>query len=285
MNQQPAFHIRAGHAATEELSQYRLLMEISPRSFSYLLLHMSDLSPAIVKYFELDPLEERSLAETLRELIDGDEILSGTVKETCLVYNFPESSLVPENFFSSHINKELTDIMYGNLNKGLVLSEKVPGFDIYNVYRIPADIHGMFQKQFTAGRYWHYYSLQLSWQSNLPAADENGWIKVIFYADRIVVLVFLGGQPQLLQTFAYHDSKDVAYYLLNCSQLFNLSPEQLVLELSGLIDVESAMYTELEKYFRHIGFEQLPYGIPTTDGLDGYPLHFFSSLLKMAVCV
>jgi hypothetical protein len=57
-----------------------------------------------------------------------------------------------------------------------------------------------------------------------------------------------------------------------------------VLLVGGLIDKQSTLSTELHKYFLHIYFEQIDESIKVTDELRELPLHYFSSILKMAVC-
>jgi hypothetical protein len=117
------------------------------------------------------------------------------------------------------------------------------------------------------------------------AKDEEEYMKTVFYSDKMVVIIFKNGQLQLIQTFPYHDSKDPAYHLLNCCQQLKLDPEKLVFEASGLVERQSALYNELYKYFLQLSFEHIEDNIIITDELKEYPLHYFSSLLKMAVCV
>jgi hypothetical protein len=206
------------------------------------------------------------------------------VKETLLVYNFPESSLIPEPLFSMDTNKELTDLVHGNLAKGLILSEKIPWWEMFNVYRIPPDLHKLMQQQFTAGTYWHYYSLLLKSHKMFDAREDADCIKVIFYADKMITLVLKKEKVQLMQTFYYQDSKDVAYHLLNCCQQLGINQEEVVLLVGGLIDRQSSLSTELHKYFLQVSFEEIDESIKVTDELKELPLHYFSSMLKMAVC-
>ena len=211
-------------------------------------------------------------------------MLKRPVKETLLVYNFPESSLVPEPLFSMDTNKELTEIVHGNLAKGLVLSEKIPWWELFNVYRIAPELHSLLQQQFTAGKYWHYYSLLLKSFKMFDVKEATDCIKVIFYADKMIMLVLKEGKIQLMQTFYYQDSKDVAYHLLNCCQQLGISQEKVLLMVGGLIDRQSSLSTELHKYFLHVSFEEIDESIKVTDELKELPLHYFSSILKMAVC-
>ncbi|WP_431216806.1 DUF3822 family protein [Puia sp. P3] len=280
----PAFQIAVKDISDEEMLQSRLLVEVNPNAFTYVLLNQRNMSPLVVKYFQLEPSRELPLTEALREIVAEDGLLKRPVKETLLVYNFPESSLIPEPLFGTDTNREIIDTLHGNLQKGLILTEKIPWWELFNVYRISPDLHQLMQQSFTAGKYWHYYSLLLKSFKMFDSSDSEDCLKVIFYSDKMVALVIRGGKVHLMQTFSYHDTRDVAYHLLNCCQQLGLDQSAVRVLVGGLIDRQSALSTELHKYFLKVNFEEIDESIKVTDELKELPLHYFSSILKMAVC-
>jgi hypothetical protein len=280
----PAFQIEVSDISDEELLQCRLLVEVTPNAFTYVLLNQRNMSPLVVKYFQLEPSKESPLTDTLQELMNGDTLLKRPVKETLLVYNFPESSLVPESLFTTDTNRQIIDTLHGNLQKGLILTEKIPWWELFNVYRISFELHHLLQQTFSAGKYWHYYSLMLKSFKMFDSTEQQDCIKVIFYSDKMVALVIREGKVHLAQTFLYHDTKDVAYHLLNCCHQLGIDQESVRLLVGGLIDKQSSLSTELHKYFLRIDFEEIDESIKVTDELKELPLHYFSSILKMAVC-
>jgi hypothetical protein len=280
----PAFQIEVPEISDEDLLQCRLLVEVNAHSFTYTLLNQRNMGPMVVKYFQLDQEKNKHLTDTLREILEAEPLFKRTVKETLLIYNFPESSLVPEPLFSMDTNKEIIDIVHGNLQKGLVLSEKIPWWELFNVYRISPELHHLLQQQFTAGKYWHYYSLLLKSYKMFDSADGQDCLKVIFYPDKMVVLLVKKGKVHLMQTFHYQDARDVVYYLLNTCRQLEIDPLNIKLLIGGLIDKESALSEELHKYFLQVTFEMIDESIKVTDELKELPLHYFSSILKMAVC-
>lgn len=283
--QKPVLHIQADNAL-ENFQQTRLLMEVNSVSFGYTLLNLQNNSLIALKYFEFSNLKDRTLIEILREIIYGDELLEKKASETFVVYDMVESNLVPEKFFSDDTSKKITEIVYGNLNKGLVVGEKIPWWELYNVYRIPEDVHEFLTGKFSESKSWHKYSLLLKSHKMFNVREYLNFIKVIFYSDKIIVLIFKDHQLQLVQTFSFQTANDVVYFLLNCCQQFNMSSEEVVLQVSGLVDRQSAVYNELLKYFLHFLFDEIDDTIRIADNLkDQYPVHYYSSFLKMAVCV
>ena len=280
----PAFQIEVSSISEEELLQSRLLVEINPHAFTYVLLNQRNMSPLTVKHFQLEIGKENDLPETLREILGSDPLLRRPVKETLVIYNFPECSLVPEPLFSMDYNREIIDTLHGNLQKGLILTEKIPWWELFNVYRVSPDLHSLLQNSFTAGKYWHYYSLLLKSYKMFDSTDPEDCIKVIFYSDKMVALAIRNGKVQLVQTFLYQDTKDVLYHLLNCCKLLGFDQEKVKLLVGGLIDRKSALSEELHKYFLRLQFDEIDESIKITDELKELPLHYFSNILKIAVC-
>lgn len=280
----PAFNIVAIDGDPDELISCILLMEVGEKMFSYVLLNKEKNRFFAVRHYNLDVSHEKTTTEILNEIIKDDKLLQQPVKEIIVVYNFPDASLLPETFFNTAISKPLTELMHGDVHRGLVLSERVQGFSMTNVYRIPREIHSLLQQKFAAGKYWHYYTMMLLSVKNYDVR-EGAFLKTIFYADQIIVAVLINGQLQLLQSYNYHTPEDVAYYLLKICQQLNIDQEELLLQLSGLIDTNSALYTELQKYFQQIVCEEAPEHTTLNGLADQYPAHYFSPLMKMVLCV
>ena len=282
---QPSFHIEADNIEKEDFRLCRLVVVVDTNSLSYVIMSTENARPVCIKYFQFNQIKGSLQEEILREIIFGDELLTKEINETYVVYNLPESTLVPDAFFDEKLNREFANLIYGNLDKGAVISEKVPWWDIYNVYRLPLNVHKLLQYKFPAAKQWHYYSLLLKSYKKFNVPENNETLQVIFCEERIIVSVYKKGQLQLMQSFLYSGPEDVLYHLLNCCSQFNMSLQVVSLQLSGFIEKQSLIYSELVKYFLDISFGEPEKSIAETDMLKQYPLHYFSSLLKMAVCV
>lgn len=280
----PAFHIEREQPSEDECLQSRLLMEISAHGISYLVLHTVRQEVLDAKYYNLPGQEGKNLSERLRSVIDADDLLHNQFKQFVVLYNFPESLLVPEPVFNLENNRDLIELTYGTAAKGLILSEKVPSHPAHAVYRIPADVHTYYQQKFSAGKYWHLYSLWLaSLQRFLPEASKHR-AHVLFYPDKMVVAVYKNDQLQLVQTFIYQVAEDVVYHLLNVCRQLEISPEEILLQVSGYVQQDSPVYTEIMKYFLQCRLDEVPEPIDAA-AFNSLPAHYFSPLLKMALCV
>ncbi len=286
MNIRPDFDIHNDDPHAEDPAQCRLLIEVGSCSLIFVLLNVRGMRPIAIKVFQWPQIRTSEPEGIIRNILETDPILSRfKPAETFLVYNFPESNLIPEKFFSADMTRPVTDLIYGDLSPDLVMDEKIPWFEFHNVYRVPAKIQSLMQDIFPTARCWHFYSLQLKCYKMFTSKEEPAYMKAFFYPDKMVLMVFKSGQLQLIQHFNYQDAKDVLYHLINCCHQMGMSREELVLEISGMIEKQSALYEDLELYFLNIRFDSMEDSIKITDELMQFPNHFFSSLLKMTICV
>ncbi len=275
------FDIAVAHEPAE-WTDCHLVVEISSHSFYYAVISGTK-KLLQLRYYELYAHDNPEMATELDHIIANDELLKMQLGRKTFIYNFPESQLVPEKYFTHSAGTDLIELLHGDLSTGIVLSEKVEGFEQYNVYRVPAEIHGLLQRSFRDSGYWHYYSLWM--KSDKPQlAGPVSYLSVLFYPNAILVSAVKDNQLHLLQNYTYEAAEDVGYYLLNiCGQL-QLPPENTTVVLSGMIEVSSVLYTEIFKYFGQVKLDGWS-DAAAIPALQEYPPHFFSPLLKLATCV
>lgn len=277
------FDIIPENTSPDELHNNLLLMEVGEQLFSYVLYNRNQQRFLGFRQYNLDFMPGKSPMEALQEILVGDEYLQQSFREAFLIYHYPDSNLLPEKYFHSELNKPVTELVYGNAHKGLLLSEKIPGWNLYNIYRIPREVHSVLQQKFAAGKYWHYYTLLLSGVDRDDITQEL--FKVIVAADQFMVVVLTRDGLQLAQTYTYHTPEDVSYHLLAICQQFRIDQEQALIKVSGLIDEQSILYQELLKYFSNLQWDQVPEHMRMDEPFSAFPPHYFSPLLKMALCV
>lgn len=278
------FDIKPENIPAEEMQGSLLLMEVSGNVFSYVIYQKSQQRFLGFRQYSLDYNPGKTNLETFRDILQNDELLQYDFRESYIVYNYTDSNLLPEKHFHIELNKPVIELVYGNARKGLLLSEKVYGWDLYNTYRIPREVHTVLQQKFAAGKYWHYYTLLLTGIGKEETAD-NDEIKMVVAADHFIIAVFRNRELQLLQTWYYQTPEDVSYQLLAVCNRFYMKPEEVQLKISGLVDEESNLYQELMKYFLQCQWEVLPDSVSLQDSFSQFPRHYFSPLLKMALCV
>ena len=260
----------------------RLVMEMNEQYFLYTVLQGGN-SVLALKYYAFAVNTSYPLRDQLYEIIKSDELLQKHITETVIIYNLPESSFIPEAYFNQDISQHIVEFQHGDLKKGLMFHEKLEEENGYNVFRVPADIHEFFQTGFSTARFWHYFTVWSKCTTMGRRATDG--VSVIFYPNNLLIAVFAAGKAQLLQSKEYQTPEDIAYQLLNIFNQFNFSQEDTPLEIGGLVDMDSAVYEELLKYFQHIQRVSYPPHLKLAPGFEQLPDHFFSPLLTLGVCV
>lgn len=280
---QPAFEIGSSSLAALP-GDCRLLIEISSQSLNYILYTKEPYQLYLLRQYRMYTTSDRSVKDILEEIISGDPILVEYAQKALVVYNFPGADLVPFEHYSADIKNAIARVTTGDIESDIVFDEKVHDWSMHNIYRVSKEIHLLCKEKFKGSEYWHLYTLVLQ-SINEKQLNNGNTCSVIFYNDKFIVVYFRDRKLQLLQTFTYQTPEDVAYYLLVICKQFGVTQQEMVLNISGLIDAQSALYTELLKYFAEVHYEVLPQSFGTDNMLEEFPEHYFSPILKMSLCV
>ena len=72
----------------------RLIMEVGQHIFSYAVIN-GNKRVLRMRVHELEVANNHDLMDALEEIVVGDDVLKEKMKESVVIYNFPESHLVP----------------------------------------------------------------------------------------------------------------------------------------------------------------------------------------------
>jgi hypothetical protein len=259
------------------------MLEICEKQLTCMWVNREEKKLLQLKQFHLSSQPEETVTGLLEDLLGRAELGLQQVKETLVVYNFPEAVLVPAALFQPETARPLNELVHGSAHKGLLLNERIRNQDIQNVYRVPRELHSLVQKNFSAGKYWHAYSLMAAKQ---PETDQPSpfQLKIFIYSDHFLLIGFQDSALKVIQTYRYQVPEDVAYYLLGICREYSVDPAGAELTIGGLIDSESALFNEIGRYF------QSPHWLESEiqthqEQANAYPAHYFSPLAEMALCV
>lgn len=218
-------------------------------------------------YNTYDQLDETSIQAIITEVESSGTILVASA--------FPESIFTPLGYNG----EEVLQSLYNPEKSVVALSDSINEWQVKNHYLLPKAIHNAVNHKFSNVSYINFFTAALKGYNDITASDQ---IAVHFSPNQFSVLVKKGGQLQLAQLYSYQSPLDVVYYLMKIIEEFNLSKEETVLIISGLIEESSDLYRELYQYFLNIQFASS--SMASIEG-DTYPSHFFTSIYNLAACV
>jgi Protein of unknown function (DUF3822) len=216
----------------------------------------------------------------LTELFTAHPELNVSFYQVLVCYDHPESSLVPLKYFKQEDAGALLKALYGINAEASVLVDPVDQWQLYNVFAVPKEVHDRMIRKFAFGKYLHQYTLGIN---NMNGKHPGGDLRVDFRKEDFIVLATKGNDLLLAKTYLYSTPADVLYYLLRICRQFGLSQQEVQIDLSGLVDQQSALYRELDQYFLNIAFRQSPWAITASNDSPD-PAHFFTSLNELSRC-
>ncbi|MGZ5286085.1 MAG: DUF3822 family protein [Flavisolibacter sp.] len=246
-----------------------LIMEVGPDFCSYAYLDSTKKEFEYIRYHQFEETE----AETAIKNILGQ--IEGNFNNIRIGSCFAQALLTPQSLFKE--DHALLDMVYEPM-EAAYKNDKVQEWQMVTEYAIPAGIVDVILNRFPQASFFHAYTPSLKIYNGFVAQDQAD---IHFSTSHFRVLVKKGGQLQLAQTYTYKTPLDVVYYLLKIFYEFGLDQSEAFLIISGLVEQDSALFSELHHYFSNLHFAQAPaYGIPGND----HPQYYFTSLYNLAAC-
>ena len=262
------FDIRSEREPGED---HDLLLELGKDHCAYAFLHKSSNT---IDQLQFLTFEQREAEEKLMALVDNIRKYSFNVAHVSSA--FPQALLVPTKYFSS--DYQMLDLVYDQ-HAQQYLHDSIPEWQMVNMFSLPKALYQTLQQSFSTVNFCHAYTPTIKMYNGYVADHQ---LMVHFTPEYFRVLLKKDAAIHLAQTYSYTSPLDVVYFLLKISYEFNLDQSSVYIILSGLIEKDSSMYTEVEQYFANVHFAHPP-EIKLPD--NNHPQYFFTSLYNLATCV
>lgn len=213
------------------------------------------------------------------------KVLDRSYNDTRVYFNLDEALIIPLDKFSANASDAYLTTIYGdNINHVVKYDNINAEPELINLFRIKKDLNDMVNSNLMMVTPRHLYSKLLEDVFSNPAKIAKGnFLKIQFYYHQMLIVLMKDGQLQLIQSYSFQTADDVLYYLLNITQQFGLSPQEIQVEISGLIDIKSQKFEYIQKVFSKISFDTISNENFFRNYIGEYPLHYFSPFLNLIV--
>ena len=225
--------------------------------------------------FDLDNDEEPG--QVLKHIFREQTLLQKRYKKVLVCYCFPESALLPEKFYEGS-RESLLNMLYGDLEEGIILTDVITGENKHNIYRVPFAIHNAVTAQFPLAIFTHQYSNLVK-----KLSSEKDILYVIFYPGKFIISLMKDGLLQIIQTYDYRSAVDMVYYMLTICKQFDT--KIIPLRVAGIINENDELLSELNRHFSQISFDTLQADMSLSGDIKELPAHYFSPLFYSVSCV
>lgn len=255
----------------EGSSEHTLLLELGKDHCSSALFHKANNTIDRIRLTTYDELETGNYLPAILA-----SLKQTTYRSVVVCSAFPQALLFPSKYFQK--DYAALDLVYETPAQDY-FHDSIPEWQMVTAYSLPQLVSRQLHDSFPSAYYFHCYTPTIKIYNGYIADQQ---LSVHFTDQFFRVLVKKDAAIHLAQTYAYKTPLDVAYYLLNICYEFNLSQQDVFLILSGPVDKDSSLFSNLQQYFTNIHFAQQP---EITLPQSPYPQYYFTSLYNLAACV
>jgi hypothetical protein len=202
-----------------------------------------------------------------------------------VVYNTPDTVLVPDEVFQPALAQAFLEVVHGDLMPDTtLLQDHHAGEGIHVLYRIPHWMQQEFGLRFRQASQMHAHTAFLTYMRALDTARTAHTIHLWFYPGKAIALITRDGGLLLLQTIPFDIPEDLSYALLNACERYALEPSDLTVRVAGLLETDSIVFSELQRYFPDVA--TVPDGVrfARNDFFSSYPAHYFTPAFQLCSC-
>ncbi|MEZ4908804.1 MAG: DUF3822 family protein [Saprospiraceae bacterium] len=188
----------------------------------------------------------------------------------------PEFGLTPMDFKDINANEVLDPITIKHyLDEYKVIQNPVSSFQLNCHFVFPEKLFDLFSNLFENVNLNHQITLLLN-SLNISQDTTSGFVICNFSPGNIQLISIKNNQLAIAKTYNLKSKDDMLYYILKMYHSSGLLPNINPLILSGRIEKESVIYSELQNYIKHINFAEIDIENNfSTDFIDSFQSHYF----------
>lgn len=221
----------------------------------------------------------------LRNLFDHPKINQSTFVDVVLIHNRRDYAMIPAPLHHSDVNATLLQTIHGDLEERVIYEDDVHQWELFTVYGWSPSIVECVAERFPQVRFIQFTTGALRSLFKSNAIEKEQVIKLYFYQKEMIAITLKESELQLAQTFHFETPQDVIYHLLNLVERLKLDLATVVLEVSGLIDMHSETWIELNKFFVDVQFDEPSNFSDSISQEDILPVHYYTPFLISPRCV
>jgi len=276
----PSFQIETSGTRPLVFDQCMMIIDAGERHFCFTILMAETREFMALEFYQMKAGKEEN---EFRELISNHPLLRQRYRSVNVFYNNGQGILVPDAVYSQDTGVQMLEMVTGDLHTGILMEDHIPSMAAHHIYSVPGYLHEEITRLFPDAVFSHFHS---GWiKKKYITSSPSDVMEVLFYPEMIIVALWKNNVLHIIHSFHYDIPEDVSYHLLNIVAQWDIAPENILVTVSGLLETQSAMYTEILKYFLNVELDSKPSGFQYDFAFDNYPQHFFSPVFSLAQCV
>ncbi|MFM2358155.1 MAG: hypothetical protein RLY16_147 [Bacteroidota bacterium] len=257
-----------------------LIVQVGYQGVSYVIIDNQQHCHALAVYDVAISSDTTTLCDLLKRIIADNPVLQLVFKKITLVYDFPQTLLVPPAYKNHTSNRQMLELLFGDMSDNVLYTDFMYKHNLYNIFAISRKLDEVLSYLFISDEKMHL-------QSILPYVQSfsANHLYCIFGNNHLNAMLLVDGKLQVMQSFNFFSPDDAVYFLLQTCNAYQVDPSNVELQLHGRIDQSSVLCREISQYFDEIVFSSLPESFSYSEDVKQLPSHYFSHLFEIAACV
>lgn len=261
----------------------RLIMEVGKNHLAFIKKKEHKKVITAFELFNFTDKEAADLSKLFTVISLESKLFNKSFSGLHVFINHELSILVPVFKFNIEIAAHYLNVIFGEDQFSKIQYEHLPVEPgMMNVYRVSDDLLKTLNGSFKNITLKHTYSNIVKTVLSDIFSFPPECIYIQFYNTFIIVAVIKYEELQMVQTFIYEAPEDVLYSLLNLVERFELNRNSLIVQISGMIDLNYTLYRDLITYFRHVEVHNVHASSLNID-INEFPLHYFTPFFNLAI--
>ena len=261
------------NATILEKNYKKLLLQVSLTEVSFCI--YDSLKKKIEKIAYYSNENNATLIETfLEKIIKENSELNSTFDDILVLHNnnlltFVPSVLYDEQYLSSYMqyNTKVFESDYFS-------NDQVSSYDMNTVYIPYVNINNFLIDHFGSFNYKHSFTILIKKVLDFSKNIEEKQVYVHIQKDNFQIIVVKNQKLLLFNTFDFKTKEDFIYYTLFVMEQLQLNPENIKVNLFGIISKDDSLYQIAYKYIRNISLFTEYYNTETNISEQDYLKHF-----------
>jgi len=201
------------------------------------------------------------MTANLKRMIQATEELKHPYGQTNILIDTQRFTPIPFDLFEDEQTETLFHHNFPQRDNEVVLCNILGKSNIALLFGMDKHAHQLLGEHFPQARIFANVSPLVEHFVSLNQKEHNRSLYVHFQPNRMNIFAFDKGKLLLVNSFNCKQTADQIYYLLYVWQQLGFSQEKDQIHLTGKMETQEELLTELNKFLRHVHL------IPTKDNL------------------
>jgi hypothetical protein len=226
-----------------------------------------------LELFEFEYISTNDFGEIFREIKLLSKLAVDSYKDVNVIWENEECLLVPAAYATASSGEVYLEAIYGVAVNDVLVENKEE--EVSTIFRVNKDSKDVISRQYPFAKHIHKYEIARNLVKDGSA--------LVFYRDHFLMAIAKDGNLLLMRNFEYETPEDVVYHFIHACTQYNIPVDEMVVTISGLVDTNSALYSELYKYVKVLKVDAYNEDEVEADTFKDYPSHYFSPFFKLSV--